>query len=104
MGERHDMAIAKERRLEASSQPDVGKPSKTNGKRVREEIDVHENVNKQEDSLSRKEDRKVKNKKQKLTIDRKALENTTVLEEEDEVKEGIDWSASDDDSSDEGSE
>lgn len=98
------MAIAKERRLEASSQPDVGKPNKTNGKRVREDIDVHDNVNKQEDSLSRKEDRKVKNKKQKLTIDRKALENTTVLEEEDEVKEGIDWSASDDDSSDEGSE
>lgn len=103
MGERYDMAIAKERRLEASSQPDVGQQNKKNGKRARDGNDVHEQEKNKEDSLSsRNQERKVKARK-KLVVDRKALENTTVLEEEDEVREGIDWSASDD-SSDDGSE
>jgi hypothetical protein len=104
MGERYDMAIAKERRLEASSQPDVGKQNKKNGKRARDgNDDVDEQEKNKEDSLSsRNQERKVKARK-KLVVDRKALENTAVLEEEDEVREGIDWSASDD-SSDDGSE
>jgi hypothetical protein len=100
MGERYDMAIAKERRLEASSQPEVGNRTKKHEKRVREQVTVEAQDEEIQVTPRKTSNAKIKNKKQKIELDKKALENTNALQEEDEVKEGIDWSASDDSSDD----
>ena len=82
MGERYEMAIAKERRLEVASQPDMSKKSATT-----KETKVSEN--------KATPSKKAKNApKKKNQVDEEALKNTGVLEEEDEVQEGIEWSDS----------
>jgi nucleolar complex protein 2 len=82
MGERYEMAIAKERRLEIASQPDMSKKSAT-----KKETKVSEN--------KATPSKKAKNApKKKNQVDEEALKNTGVLEEEDEVQEGIEWSDS----------
>ncbi|GFH48421.1 hypothetical protein CTEN210_04897 [Chaetoceros tenuissimus] len=82
MGERYEMAIAKERRLEVASQPDMSKKSA-----AKKETKASEN--------KATPSKKTKNApKKKNQVDEEALKNTGALEEQDEVQEGIEWSDS----------
>lgn len=94
MGERYDMAIAKERRLEVASQPEVSKSAKAKVDKAKVSIAL------EAEAKSKKIDiksAKTKSKKNKVELDETALNNVEALEEEDSVKEGIDWSESEDD-------
>ena len=101
MGERYDMAIAKERRLEVASQPEVGKAAKEKAKitkqQAMEDAQAQAQAKKDKDSTSTS-NRKSKGKINSLRLDEEALQNVEALEEEDEVQEGIDWSESEEDS------
>ena len=107
MGERYDMAIAKERRLEVASQPEVGRAAKEKAKKMKqqamEDAQAQAQAKKDKDSNStgtsnRKSKGKGKGKINSLRLDEEALQNVEALEEEDEVQEGIDWSESEEDS------
>ncbi len=95
MGERYDMAIAKERRLETATQPEISKAAKAKAmkekslKKKEREVKEATNVKKQ-----------TKKGKTKAELNTKDLKNVEALEEEDEVQEGIDWSDSEDESMD----
>jgi len=99
MGERHDMAIAKERRLEVASQPVVSAAAKAKAAKARENMEKEAEKAKK-DEVNPKKKAKF-DKKQIMELDESALKNVKALEEEDEVQEGIDWSESEGDDDDE---
>jgi nucleolar complex protein 2 len=109
MGERYDAFVAKEKRLEAATQPVMkakpkstpdasasqGSKKKSGNKRKNEDVD--------EDSDSDEEDQrqkksKPKSKKRVTVVNEADLKNVEALKEEDEVQEGVVWSDSDLDS------
>jgi hypothetical protein len=79
MGARHDAAIAKEKRLEQVTRP-VSKAEKQDAKWEEEAEEEKETCKK-----------KSKKKKKKAVVNEEDLANTQVLEEDDELAEGIDW-------------
>lgn len=95
MGARHEAAIAKEKRLEQ-----VTRPATSTAAEKRERQEDNE-FNKQ----VKKVDKKPAKKKQKVEVNKADLENANVvLEEDDEVAEGINWSDDDDDDDDDSSD
>ena len=108
MGERYDASVAKEKRLEAATQPVMkakpkstpdatsqGSKKKSGNKRKNEDVD--------EDSDSDEEDQRQKkstpkSKKRVTVVNEADLKNVEALKEEDEVQEGVVWSDSDIDS------
>ena len=105
MRERYENAVAKEKRLEAATQPamkagfqqmvkDAKKEEKANRKRKNEEdSDDEEDV-----EVKKVETKKSKpKKKKKIVVNEADLKNVKALEQDDEVKEGI-WSESESDS------
>jgi len=87
------MAIAKERRLEVASQPELSKAAVSKSKKAQENMEV-------KDSGEEKEEKKKEPpiKKPRARYDEQALNNTEALEEDDEVQEGINWSDSESES------
>lgn len=102
MKERYDMTIAKERRLEVASQPELSKVALEKNKKLIEDA-VSKDIVASKDNGEGKGGQKKNpaNKKRNLEVDEQALKNTKALELEDEVQEGIDWSESEPDSGDE---
>ncbi|KAL7554176.1 hypothetical protein ACHAWF_017582 [Thalassiosira exigua] len=109
MGERHDAAVAKERRLEAATRPATksGKGDKrakegagknTEGGKKRKKRDEEKEAESDADSVEeegiKKGKTKRKKKKKAAVVNKADLENVGALKEEDEVQEGI-WSDSD---------
>jgi len=97
MGERYEMAIAKERRLEAAAQPEVSSAAKKKAEVAREQEIRNAEIRKKE--LVQTNDKK--KRKQRMELNEGDLKNVMALEEKDEVQEGVDWSASEDESSEE---
>ena len=103
MRERYENAVAKEKRLEAATQPamkagfqqmvkDAKKEEKANRKRKNEDdSDDEEEVKKAETKKTKPK------KKKKIVVNEADLKNVQALEQDDEVKEGI-WSESESDS------
>merc|ERR1719330_489723 len=90
MGERYEMAIAKEKRLEVAEQPVVSEAAK---RRARDEERKVKEAQEEERERERttKEERKSKKKKQEMQVNEEDLKNVDALKEQDEVEEGIDW-------------
>mmetsp|Transcript_4939 Transcript_4939/g.6378 ORF Transcript_4939/g.6378 Transcript_4939/m.6378 type:complete len:859 (+) Transcript_4939:142-2718(+) len=103
MGERYEMAIAKEKRLETAEQPILSKAAKA---KARKEKQAEEQKKAREAAVAKRklDAQQSKKKKQKIEINESDLNNVEALEEDDEVEEGIDWSNSEDGSESEGSE
>lgn len=91
MKERLDASIAKERRLEATTQPIISKKAKAKAqmeaKKAMEEAE-------KEAAVAKKQPKK--KKKKDTTVIESDLKNVASLVEKDEVKEGIDWSDEED--------
>jgi hypothetical protein len=96
MKERYEMAIAKERRLESASQPEISKAAK---EKVKNEKEVLDKKKKEEKEAADKK-KNSKKKKNKMELNEYDLKNVEALEEDDEVQEGINWSESEDDEED----
>lgn len=96
MKERYEMAIAKERRLESVSQPEVSQAAKEKAKK-----ETVTRETQKEDRILSVDDIKKKTKKLKLELNEDDLKNVESLKEADKVQEGIDWSDSEDDGSNE---
>jgi nucleolar complex protein 2 len=96
MKERYEMAIAKERRLESASQPELSQAAKEKVKKEKEALDKK----KKEEMEAVDKKKSSKKKKNKLKLNEYDLKNTEALEEDDEVQEGINWSESEDDDED----
>ena len=107
MRERYENAVAKEKRLEAATQPamkagfqqmvkDAKKEEKANRKRKNDEdSDGDEEA---EAEVKKAETKKSKpKKKKKIVVNEADLKNVEALEQDDEVKEGI-WSESESES------
>ena len=106
MRERYENAVAKEKRLEAATQPamktgfqqmvkDAKKEEKANKKRKNEE---DSDDDEEEAEAKKAETKKSKPKKEKkIVVNEADLKNVQALEQDDEVKEGI-WSESESDS------
>ena len=104
--ERYENAVAKEKRLEAATQPamkagfqkmvkDAKKEEKASRKRKSEEDSGDEE---EEAEVKKAETKKSKpKKKKKIVVNEADLKNVEALEQDDEVKEGI-WSESESDS------
>lgn len=102
MKERYDMTIAKERRLEVASQPELSKVALEKNKKIKEDAVSKDNAASKDNGEGKGGQKKnAANKKRNLEVDEQALKNTKALELEDEVQEGIDWSESEPDSGDE---
>jgi hypothetical protein len=88
MGERYEMTIAKEKRLEIAEQPVMSKAAKM-------KIEAEKNAKAQEERKKRakasKQAKKLKKKKEKMQVNEEDLKNVDALNEEDEVEEGVDW-------------
>ena len=103
MRERYEGAIAKEKRLEAATQPAM-KASNDNdddkNKRKRKDFEANESdeeeENEEEVAASKKKTKPKKKKKKAVVVNEDDLNNVEALEEEDEVQEGI-WSDSESD-------
>mmetsp|Transcript_10890 Transcript_10890/g.13774 ORF Transcript_10890/g.13774 Transcript_10890/m.13774 type:complete len:449 (+) Transcript_10890:1-1347(+) len=100
MGERYEMAIAKEKRLEVAEQPVVSEAAKRKARDVERKAKAEQEERERERAAveERKKLNKNKNKKQKVQVNEEALKNVDVLKEEDKVAEGIDWSESESES------
>ena len=103
MRERYDSAIAKEKRLEAATQPAMKASKKDNdddkNKRKRKDMgangsDDEEEV--KEEGIASKKKTRPKKKKKAPVVNEDDLNNVNALEEEDKVQEGI-WSDSESD-------
>ena len=92
MGERYEMATAKEKRLEAAEQPVLSAASQ---RKAQEEKKAQEQAEKKERQKANRHEKKLKKKKLKMEVNEEDLKNVGALKEEDEVEEGIDWSDSD---------
>ena len=101
MRERYESAIAKEKRLEAATQPAM-KASNDNDKNKRKRKDMEANESGEEEEeenekvAASKKKTKPKKKKKAVVVNEDDLNNVEALEEEDEVQEGI-WSDSESD-------
>ena len=96
------MTIAKERRLEVASQPELSKVALEKNKKIKEDAVSKDNAASKDNGEGKGGQKKnAANKKRNLEVDEQALKNTKALELEDEVQEGIDWSESEPDSGDE---
>lgn len=108
MGERYEASVAKEKRLEAATQPVMkakakaspdtngeDKKKKSGNKRKSEEVDDESDS---EEKEQKRKKNKPKSKKKAAVVNEADLKNVEALEEEDEVKEGVVWSDSDSDS------
>ena len=100
MRERYEGAIAKEKRLEAATQPAM-KASNDNDKNKRKRKDMEANESGEEEEneeevAASKKKTKPKKKKKAVVVNEDDLNNVEALEEEDEVQEGI-WSDSESD-------
>merc|ERR1711976_731233 len=92
MGERHEMAICKERRLETAEQPALSNAAK---KKVKDQMIAHEEDEEKKKAEEKKQSKsKKRKKKKKLEVNENDLRNVEALNEEDDVQEGIDWSDS----------
>lgn len=94
MGERHEMAIAKERRLETAEQPALSEAAK---RKIEQEKNAQVQKEKKERQKIAKKEKNAKKKKRKMEVNENDLKNVEALEEDDEVQEGIDWSESESD-------
>ena len=96
MRERYESAIAKEKRLEAATQPAMKASKKDNdddkNKRKRKDM----GANGSDDEEESKKKTRPKKKKKAPVVNEDDLNNVNALEEEDEVQEGI-WSDSESD-------
>jgi len=88
MKERHDAAIAKERRLESTSQPRISKKARVKAAQEAKKAMQEQELQKVEAELKSK----TKKVKKKMEVNQADLKNVASLGEMDEVKEGIDWS------------
>ena len=100
MRERYESTIAKEKRLEAATQPAM-KASNDNDKNKRKRKDMEANESGEEEEneeevAASKKKTKPKKKKKAVVVNEDDLNNVEALEEEDEVQEGI-WSDSESD-------
>jgi len=106
MGKRYEASVAKEKRLEAATQPVMkakskaaidadGKGGKKESGNKRKSDEVSDESDSEEESQKRKKT-KPKTKK-KAVVNEADLKNIEALKEEDEVEEGIVWSDSDSD-------
>jgi len=102
MRERYESAIAKEKRLEAATQPAMKASKKDNdddkNKRKRKDMEANESDEEEEKEEEVESKKKIKPKKKKkaVVVNEDDLNNVKALEEEDEVQEGI-WSDSESD-------
>lgn len=103
MRERYESAIAKEKRLEAATQPAMKASKKDNdddkNKRKRKDMEANESGEEEENEeevAASKKKTKPKKKKKAVVVNEDDLNNVEALEEEDEVQEGI-WSDSESD-------
>merc|ERR1719330_44320 len=87
MGERYEMAISKEKRLEVAEQPVLSEAAKKKAKEEKKAKDKEEEKKKQK--MIEKE-KNMKRKKQKMEVNQEDLNNVDALKEADEVEEGID--------------
>lgn len=102
MKERYEMAIAKERRLEVASQPELSKAAIAKNKKTQGNNEVKDDAEGDEDKKEKAPSKKPKTGYQpSWVVDEEALKNTKALEEDDEVQEGINWSESEPESGDE---
>ena len=96
------MAIAKERRLEVASQPELSKAAIAKNKKTQGNNEVKDDAEGDEDKKEKAPSKKPKTGYQpSWVVDEEALKNTKALEEDDEVQEGINWSESEPESGDE---
>lgn len=91
MGERHEMAIAKEKRLEVAEQPVLSEAAK---KKAEEEKKNAKQQEKKEKDMAQKREKKSQKKKKKFEVNEDDLKNVEALNEDDEVQEGVEWSDS----------
>ena len=91
MGERYEMAVAKEKRLETAEQPVLSEAAK---KKAKDEKIAQEQKTQKEGAKTVHNYNKSKKTKDKVQVNKDDLNNVDALKEEDEVEEGIDWSES----------
>ena len=107
MGKRYEASVAKEKRLEAATQPVMkakakttpnadSQSSKQKSGNKRKSDEVNNESDSEEESKKRKKT-KPKAKKKRAVVNEADLKNVEALKEEDEVEEGIVWSDSDSD-------
>ena len=102
MRERYESAIAKEKRLEAATQPAMKASKKDNdddkNKRKRKDMGANgsDDEEEKEEGIASKKKTRPKKKKKAPVVNEDDLNNVNALEEEDEVQEGI-WSDSESD-------
>mmetsp|Transcript_19836 Transcript_19836/g.39711 ORF Transcript_19836/g.39711 Transcript_19836/m.39711 type:complete len:888 (-) Transcript_19836:44-2707(-) len=107
MGKRYEASVAKEKRLEAATQPVMkaktkaslnadGEGSKMKSGNKRNSDEVNDESDSEEEAQKRKKT-KPRAKKKKAVVNEADLKNVEALNEEDEVEEGIVWSDSDSD-------
>jgi hypothetical protein len=96
MKERYEMAIAKERRLESASQPELSQAAKEKARKEKEALDKKKKEEK--DAVDKKKNGK--KKKNKMELNEYDLKNVEALEEDDEVQDGINWSESEEEDED----
>lgn len=106
MRERYETAVAKEKRLEAATQPMMKKQQQqkasnekvNDGKSKRKRKEEEENdsdADSVEEETKKKKKTKPKKKRKAAVVNEADLKNVEALKEEDEVQEGIVWSDSD---------
>ena len=99
MGERYDAAVAKERRLEAATQPMMrASKKKADDAMAKKGGDEKDGSDKRKRNLDLEEEgeakSKPKKKKKKAAVVNEAdLKNVEALKEDDDVQEGIVWSS-----------
>lgn len=104
MKERYDASIAKEKRLQSAVQPRISKKAlaaaEEQSKKMRQEQQEAYKAEMAKSEDEEQENKKKKKKKKKTKALPEAnkfdLENVSSLQEEDKVKEGVDWSDDED--------
>lgn len=101
MRERYESAVAKEKRLEAATQPlrkENNKVDNSSGKkdaknkRKRNNDENEEEGDSSDEMVQKQQPKKTMKKKKKAVVNQEDLNNVNALKEEDEVEEGIVWS------------
>jgi len=104
MRERYEAAVAKEKRLEAATQPimkinkkaddGMAKKDRKNKRKKTDEVESNESDADSEEDAKKSKKPKPRKKKKAAVVNEAALKNVGALKEEDEVQEGIAWSDS----------
>lgn len=101
MRERYESAVAKEKRLEAATQPlrkENNKVDNSSGKkdaknkRKRNNDESEEEGDSSDEMVQKQQPKKTMKKNKKAVVNQEDLNNVNALKEEDEVEEGIVWS------------